>query len=767
MLKLVNIKKDYKLGSNVVTALNEINLEFRKCEFVSILGPSGCGKTTFLNIVGGLDRYTNGDLLVNNQSTKEYKDRDWDNYRNYSIGFVFQNYNLISHISVLSNVEMALTLSGIKGKVAHEKALNALTRVGLADHVNKRPNQLSGGQMQRVAIARALVNEPDIILADEPTGALDSKTSVEIMNLLAEIAETRLVIMVTHNDDIANNYSNRIIRFLDGKVLSDSNPCENITTVSTEKNKTKTAMSFIKALSLSFNNLITKKTRAILTSFAGSIGIVGIALVLALSSGFSNYIDIMQKEVLSGMPLTISQQEINFMTGPPQHSNKKETDNNKVSVKEDTQEFHTNIISNDLLNHISKIDESDTFGILFTYNMILQLMNESNNEINSFNSNDINMTPLLNNETFINSQYILLSGNLPTNENEVVVILDEGNQVSQDFLDYFNITDESFSPDLFLDKKIKVIHNNDFYSQTGDIFTPLAKASYEEAFSNSNNIDLTVVGVISQKNSSSFSTGSAGSIGVAPKLIDSVLKVNNQSDIAQAQLDAGIDTNIMTGVPFQPLVNPSTLTSLSAEDQFDNQLKQLGAIDTPQSINIYPTNFESKDIIVEYLNEFNVDRSKEEQISFTDYAKALTDVMNTLISTITTVLVAFAAISLVVSSVMIGIITYVSVVERTKEIGVLRSLGARKKDIARVFNAETIIIGLTAGIMGIVSTLILSIPINIVLKQVIDTNEEIAALQPNHAVILIVLSVFLTFIAGLIPSSIAAKKDPVTALRTE
>ena len=785
-LKLENIKKTYKSGE-IVTALKNISLEFRENEFVSILGPSGCGKTTLLNIIGGLDRYDSGDLILNGVSTKKFKSSSWDAYRNRSIGFVFQNYNLIGHQTVLQNVEIALTLSGTTPSERKRRAKQALTDVGLADQIRKNPNQLSGGQMQRVAIARALVNNPDIILADEPTGALDSHTSIQIMDILKDVAKTRLVIMVTHNSELAENYSNRIIRLLDGEIQSDSNPVKPIESASEpveEKQKRfkKTSMSFFTATSLSFRNLLTKRGRTIITAFAGSIGIIGVALVLSLSNGLSNYMSNMQSDTLSGYPITISTGEQTLdLTQRPGLDDKNTTNytkypSNNVLYSYDSKENstkHSNVITSDYLNYVGKLETSlpgAVNNISYTYGVNVNLLAkgedttvkfETSNSFSESNPMEAMNTntywqELPKNEDFILNLYDLVGNGsrLPKNKNEVVLVVDEYNRIDKALLEKLNIknTNKDYKLTDFIGKSIlKVISNNDFYSKNGDLFTAATPSEYEKLYTSSKGTKLTIVGVLRPKKDASSSYLSSG-IAYTSALTTYLVKDAEKSEIAKAQEDS--TRNVLFG------------TSFNVNNTKDSALLALGADTSPTGVSIYPTDYNSKDKIRDYLDKYNNGKDKKDQLIYSDMAETIASMTSTLLNTVTYVLIGFAAISLFVSTIMIAIITYVSVIERTKEIGILRSIGARKKDISRVFNAETIIIGLTAGVMGVGLSYLLSIPINSIIFKLVEI-KDIANLNPIAGVALIIGSMILTLIAGFIPSRMAANKDPVVALRTE
>ncbi|MBI9009982.1 MAG: ATP-binding cassette domain-containing protein [Tenericutes bacterium] len=770
MLELRNLSKDYYAGDTTVKALKNIDLKFRKNEFVSILGPSGCGKTTMLNIVGGLDKYTSGDLLIDGLSTKKYKDSDWDAYRNTTIGFVFQNYNLISHLSVLENVEMALTLSGVSAKVRKERSIQVLIEVGLKSEIKKRPNQLSGGQMQRVAIARALVNNPKILLADEPTGALDSKTSDQIMKLIKVISKDRLVIMVTHNAKIANKYSDRLINLLDGEIVADSNPANGDTKYGGNLVNTKTSMNFWTAIRSSFKNLITKKGRTIITAIAGSIGIVGIALVLAISNGMTSYVGDLESDSLAGFPITISSQVVAFQTGPPARF----TDNEETSVEfpegsviysydeSASTVLHTNVFTEDVLEHVGNLDSDLYNSISYTRAISLQLLTETpsgsydlvevdNAASNGFFGGTSAYEELPDNQAFIESQYDILEGTYPTSYNEVLLVVDSSNQLDTDILDAlgFDIEEEYTFAD-FIGKEYKVIPNNVFYTQVGEVFVP--NSNLGAMYNDADAITLSIVGIIRVNADASSEVLNTG-IAYTMELTEYMLDDASLSDVVVAQKDS-LDTNVLTGQAFNEVLT------------FDTIMQVIGGDSTPTAIQIYPKSFEAKDEIKTYLDEYNVGLTEEDTIVYTDLAEVLSDTISSMVNTITIILAAFAGISLVVSSIMIGIITYVSVIERTKEIGIMRSLGARKKDISRIFTAESLLIGLSSGIIGVVFYAILSIPVNAILGNLIGVS-QFASLGITYVAGLIILSCLLTLISGIIPSKIAANKDPVTALRTE
>ncbi len=893
MLTLNHITKDYPIGDDVVHALSGVSISFRESEFVAILGPSGCGKTTLLNIIGGLDQYTEGDLIINGRSTKEYSAKDWDTYRNHSIGFVFQSYNLIPHQTVLQNVELALTLSGVSKTERRQRAKDALMQVGLGDQLNKKPNQMSGGQMQRVAIARALVNNPDILLADEPTGALDTTTSVQIMDLLKEISKTKLVVMVTHNPDLAEEYSSRIIRLLDGKVTDDSHPYEADAEEAKVDTKGKhTSMSFLTALSLSLNNLMTKKARTFLTAFAGSIGIIGIALILSLSNGVSEYIDRVQEETLSTYPITIMRETADMTSlltsilgvhADAQIKHDKDAIYSSNMMGELINAMISEIKVNDLTSFKSYLDNHSEIqdlvtDIQYTYDITLNIFkSDTSNGIVQVNPSNImtsmmsamGMTDsaigemdsmagmasgayglnvwseMLNNQELLESQYDMIEGHWPNSFDEVVLIVNEDHEISDFSLYSLGLKDSSevenilkdvmqgkpivseqvrYSYDELLSLTFKLVLPTDYY--TYDEATKVwVDKSKDTAYMNTLLADesrattLKVVGIVCPSEDA-VATSMNGSIAYTHALTEYVVKRSGDAQIIKEQL-ANPDIDVFTGLPFESTEPdiPSAeeirtmLTMLGDEEKAqlqmmlsmygfeDMPLEQIlqaltdeqiiemfgplfvpeetnntyamnifklgyAEIELPRAISIYPKNFEAKDRITELIAEYNSKQPEDEQIEYTDYIALLMSSVSTIINAITYILIAFVAISLVVSSIMIGIITYISVLERTKEIGILRAIGASKKDISRVFNAETLIVGFVAGALGILVTLLLNIPINIIIVHLTDIH-GIAHLPWIGGILLVVISMLLTLIAGLVPSRIAAKKDPVTALRSE
>ena len=803
MLKLEGITKDYKSGDGVVHALKGINLEFRRTEFVSILGHSGCGKTTMLNIIGGLDRYTDGDMSIDGVSTKKYKDVDWDTYRNIRIGFVFQSYNLIQHLTILDNVAMAMTLSGVGLQERKRRAEEALRTVGLEGQLKKLPNQLSGGQMQRVSIARAIVNNPEIILADEPTGALDSATSVQVMELLKEISKTRLVIMVTHNRELAEQYSTRIVSVKDGEIVGDTMPYDgaddavtaekseefNATAKEKKQKLKKSSMSYSTAIKLSFKNLMTKKGRTLMTSIAGSIGIIGVCLVLAISNGFSNYVNDLQQTVLAGYPVQIAQETfdtnvlLSMFMGGTSGSDQKEQypDSDKIYQYNPSEMINSAIIENDFgqdyIDYVNKVKENGwASSVTYSYGMettvvgktldsigrtVYEKVDES--EIMDFSglispSANIGWSEMIGDEEFILSQYDLVAGTFPENKNQVVLVVDSYNQSNVSVLLGlgFSRNSKEIGLDEIVGKKLRVVANNDLYTQgeNGFFAEKTSSAELEELYYapvSDTNLEIEVVGVLRPKEGVQLALLSSG-INYTSELTEYLLDINADSDVVKAQAQ-NTETDVTTGLPF------------TESSSYRKAMQKLGGDRTPTGMNIYPKDFSGKEQIISHLDAWNTDNPSQKVI-YVDMSEMATSMLNEIIRIISIVLVCFAAISLVVSSVMIGIITYVSVVERTKEIGILRSLGARKIDISNVFNAETFIIGLMAGVIGVIVTYILSIPVNLIIGHLVDIT-TLCSLSPWHALIMIVVSFVLTLIAGLVPSSVAAKKDPVEALRTE
>ncbi len=884
MLRLQNIVKQYEAGENAVTALKGVSVTFPRQQFVAVLGPSGCGKTTLLNIIGGLDGYTEGDLFIRGRSTKEFRDADWDAYRNHSVGFVFQSYNLIAHQSVLANVELALTLSGVSRSERRRRAVEALTRVGLQNQLHKKPNQMSGGQMQRVAIARALVNNPDILLADEPTGALDSETSLQIMEILKEISASRLVIMVTHNPELAERYATRILRLKDGEIISDSAPCE-AEEAFEEPKKPKTrrarraersSMSFVTALSLSFHNLLTKKARTILTAFAGSIGIIGIALILAMSSGIRAYIANVEEDTLSNYPLTLEETSVDFTammdemmnnTKPPEHPLDQIYSNNVLSQMGNT--MVQGITRNNLEDFKTYLEQHEgelqdcVSDIQYQYATTLNLYRETDDGLQQVNPNDImermgysdtmtqmaSATPmnnnvwqqLLNNDALLEKQYDVLAGRMPQNPHEVVLVVDENNEISDYALYSLGLMDPEqvnkirdsalngedytvepthYTYDQLLALRFRLLPNTAYFvRQSGEDSNvwvdKSADSDFVERTVKEQGIEISVCGIL--RPAEDVATASVtGAVGYTGGLMTELIGLVNDSEIVKEQ-KAHPDVDLFTGLPFpeegekaeqvvfasiadvqayiaglptaeqaEPAarlqqmqqsgmeeaeivsVFQSSVNSRITTATYDGNLARMGVseIDRPSAIAIYPRDFESKDVITDFIARYNDDVEEADRIQYTDYIGLMMSSVTTIINAISYILIAFVAVSLVVSSIMIGIITYISVLERTREIGVLRAIGASKRDISRVFNAETLIIGFVAGALGIGITLLLTIPINLIIQHLTDIAGA-AKLPVLGGVILVLISMLLTLIAGVIPSRIAAKKDPVVALRSE
>ncbi|ORO44551.1 ATP-binding cassette domain-containing protein [Streptococcus oralis] len=841
MLQLQHISKVYHTGDQEFHALKDISIRFRENEFVSILGQSGSGKTTLLNIIGGLDQYTSGDLLIQGKSTKQFKDRDWDSYRNHTIGFVFQSYNLIGHQTALSNVEIAMTLSGVSKAERKKRAIEVLERVGLKDHLYKKPSQMSGGQMQRIAIARALVNNPKVVLADEPTGALDSETSVQIMDLLKDIAKERLVIMVTHNPKLAQKYSTRIVQVLDGNILSDSNPCE-----PTEETKqvdiqfTKTKMSFITALVLSFNNLLTKKGRTLLTAFAGSIGIIGIALILALSNGVSDYVKKVQEDTLVSLPLTISEQnQSNLLATSPDLSEKPYKDNHELGINTVlTNLLKKQIGKNDLASfktyleeHALKV-ESLTKDIRYRYNLqpfiyasdtsngpksilpstLADEVETANQTMKGYLQNLNYWSELSSDSSMLESKYDVLEGRFPQDKSEIVLIVDENNQISDLLLYSLRIKDPSELNDTkkldelssqtyqysdFIGKTFKaVVNTNRFVKENNLWVNKIDNASYMKT-QIENGIELKIVGVLRQKDGTSSGVNApSGGIAYTSTLIDYTSEYIQNSDIVKEQ-ESNQNLNVFTGKEFAKDPKPFSSENLTEEEKiqlakmtpeeqaqyvqqyndnsastYEENLAKMGVINKskPAAIELYTSSFQQKQDLKEFINAYNTAKKEagedDKVLAYSDDIQTIMSSITTLVGVVTTVLVGFVAISLIVSSIMISIITYISVLERTKEIGILRAMGASKKDIRRIFTAETAIEGLISGVLGIAITFLATFPINAIVAKMTNVG-NVAQLPIEVALILIGISIVLTMLAGLIPSRIAAKKDPVESLRSE
>ncbi|ENK1243953.1 ABC transporter ATP-binding protein/permease [Clostridium botulinum] len=786
MLQIKVLKKVYTTGEFKQIALDGVSIDFRQSEFVAILGPSGSGKTTLLNMLGGLDQYDSGNMIINGLSTKKFGESDWDTYRNNSVGFIFQSYNLIPHLSIVDNVEMGMTLSGVPKSEKRQKATYVLEKVGLGNHIHKKPNQLSGGQMQRVAIARALANDPEIILADEPTGALDTQTSEQIMDLIKEIAKDKLVIMVTHNPELAEEYADRIVSFSDGKIVSDTNPFVSENNSNDYKPK-KTSMNFLTALKLSGNNIVTKKWRTALTAFASSIGIIGVALVLSLSNGFNKQINEFEKDSLSNYPISIEQNSMSLGMSPSSKSKDKEKTefpNESMIYPYDSSEnsaVHANAISTEYVDYIKKIDSSLINGISYTRNVNMNILKKQDGKVVSMNTSAAAFSTYPSKgdsfETdYLKSYYDVLAGSYPKNEKELVLVVDKYNQVDTSILEAlgFSADSKNINFNSMIGTEYKLIYNDDYYTQSGKYFTVNGDTTnLENLYNNKNAVTLKISGIIRIKEDANVSNLSTG-IVYSDQLAQDFIENAKNSKIVLAQKEAKY--NVMNGNLLTEKTSttsaavhgaPNMTTNITPNvETKDNVLASLGATPSPTSISIYPVNFEAKDNITTYLDDWNKELKEDDQIVYTDMASMITSLTGNIMDGITIVLVAFAGISLVVSMIMIGIIIYISVLERTKEIGVLRALGARKKDITRVFNAETFIIGFCSGGLGIAITYLLTIPVNSILYKFTDLN-NVAQLNPLHAITLVITSILLTMIGGAIPSKMAAKKDPVIALRSE
>ncbi|MCL2839554.1 MAG: ATP-binding cassette domain-containing protein [Defluviitaleaceae bacterium] len=796
MLKLENIKKSYNTGGEAVIALRGVSLEFRTNEFVSILGPSGCGKTTMLNIIGGLDQYDSGDLVISGTSTKHFKDVDWDAYRNRSIGFVFQNYNLIIHQTILQNVELAMTLSGVSGAERTARATKALQDVGLGNRLGHKPNQLSGGQMQRVAIARALVNNPEIILADEPTGALDSKTSIQIMEILQKVAKTRLVIMVTHNPTIAEQYSTRIVSLLDGELQSDSNPL-------TQEEKAKipkenfakkfkhTSMSMFTAMSLSFKNLLTKKGRTVTMAIAGSIGIIGIGLVLALIGGINSYMRSLEEETADSFPLVIGAYVPGEMvtggsgagallaggTGGTAQFPMLPDGTVIHRFLEEDEDLHYNIMSEEFLDYMANIHNvlpnavtAVSLGYELNFNVLsnagghavrFSTATYSDLPIHALGMADTHWQQMHDDHDFVLTHFDLLAGRMPKSKNELILVVDQQNRLEDDFFINLGIAQDGRTFDFndFVGQTmLRVIYNDYYFQYVNDVFSPAMPSMYNNLFDNAGGVDLTIVGVL-RSNADPDAPG-LGSMFIfseglihTTELTHHILANSATSIIVQSQIDSNI--NVFTGNPFID------------DDEKDEVFENIGANPNPASMSIFTADFVAKGQVIDYINAWNTGRPTYQHIVAMDVAEVMVlSVMGGVFDVLPPLLIGFAAISLVVSTIMIGIITYVSVMERTKEIGILRSVGARKKDISRVFIAETMVIGLASGTLGVTLAFALSIPLE-TLFRTLSGISGMVSFNPIYGVALIAGSMALTMVAGFFPSRSAAKKDPVEALRTE
>lgn len=750
MLNLKNITKIYKTSSFEQKALDDVSISFRNNEFVFILGESGSGKTTLLNIIGGLDNSYEGDLIINGKSTKNFKNEDFDSYRNNLLGLVFQNYNLINHLSVLENVELPLKLANVDYKKRKELALLSLKKVNLENHIYKKPNELSGGERQRVAIARAIVNNPKIITLDEPTGALDSKTSIEIMELIKEISKDKLVIMVTHNKELSKKYASRIIELKDGKIIKDTNNYNSNEKEEILLNK-KTKMKFMDALKLSLSNIKTKKGRTILTSLASSVGIIGIALVLSLSNGFNKQIKKYEQKIFSTMPIVINKEALNLTLDDNKKLNTYQNINYVIPRKSDNDDIiKYNNISNDYINYIEKINKDYTYGINYVKNPNINFIYKDKNDklfLTDNNSLSIKCIPkTTSNSNFIGIYYDVLKGRLPNSKNEIVLEVDSYNKVDSNLLELLGLDFSSnVSFEDIMNSNINIVFNDDLYVRNNSYWsksTNLEKL-YDKSYS------LKVVGIIRMKNIyPSIITSS--SILYTTDFINYLLDINSSSNIIKDQEKKDFD--VLTGTIFKN------------KEEKEKKLEYLGKNNSFSSITIYPKDFNSKEKIIKYLDKYNDDKKENDKISYTDESKLISVMTSSIIESITIVLVFFSSISLIVSSIMIGIVTYISVLERTKEIGILRSLGARKKDISRVFNAENFIIGISSGIFGIIVTKVLIIPVNIIIKNVTSLS-NVAILSFKHIIILIIISLVITLIGGLIPSKISSNKNIIDSLR--
>ena len=751
MLELKNIVKDYKTGDTMFRAVNDVSLTFNKGEFVAILGPSGCGKTTTLNIIGGLDRYTTGDLLINNTSTKEFKEKNWDAYRNNSVGFVFQSYNLINHLSVLDNVELGLTLSGVGLSERKKKAIEVLKRVGLEKQLHKRPTKLSGGEKQRVAIARALVNDPDIILADEPTGALDSKTAHEILSLIKEIGKDKLVIMVTHARMYAEEYSTRIVELLDGEVIKDTTSEENVVDQDREYKPRKTAMNFMTALKLSFNNLRTKKLRTVITALAASVGIIGVGLVLSISNGFSKEIDAIERDQLVGLPILIGREEmqVGFDQAGATTFVPSDYDDDEIVVYDPSDLVHRNVFTEDFITHLEALPSEVYSNIHYEYGYVPVILSDISGDAEVVDLGQVGFSSFIVPDDQISEFYTLQAGSYPTNKYEVVLIVDEWNVIEKEVMEALGFdTSVTIHLDDVIGEKLYLGKNDDFYVEQFGLFLPNFNGLDDVV---DNAVEVTIVGVI-QANDNALEFGSLG-IKYLYSLKDELHEINSNSTICtiqDGQMNSVFDTSVLT------------------EDEKEMLLSFIGCNTTdPFLIQIFTDSVEHKDAIKDHIALYNIDQGMDSKIFETDLAEAIGDTLGTLITSISVVLSAFASISLIVSSIMIGVIIYISVLERTKEIGIIRSLGGRRKDISRVFNAESIIIGAFAGLLGITITFLLTFPINAIASSFDESLSTVAQVNVIHLILLVLASTFLTFIGGLIPSRIASKKNPVDALRVD
>ena len=793
MLQIKDVAKSYTTGDFTQRALDGVSVNFRKNEFVAILGPSGSGKTTFLNVIGGLDKYDSGDLIINGKSTKDFADSEWDSYRNNSIGFIFQSYNLITHLSILDNVEMGMTLSGVSDSEKHQKALDALDRVGLKDHVHKKPNQLSGGQMQRVAIARALANDPDIILADEPTGALDKKTSRQIMDLIKEIADDKLVIMVTHNPALAEEYADRIVKFEDGKVIDDTNPYEEVVHDSSYALK-KTSMKFRTALKLSGRNISTKKGRTILTALASSIGIIGIALILSLSDGLQIQIDKYQSDALNEFPLFISQQ-VTVLDEETLAESQAQMESFVTGTREDVQTDHVileevkadstvyiNPMNEKYIEYLEKVDPAICSSIGYTRSVSMNVVKKNADGNVTWHSLSSGISAMMDSmsasggmagfnmtgiglssypetleegaQTYLEYYYDVLEGNYPSDPHDVVLVVNTDNTINRDIMAAlgFDSSKEKIKFKDIVGTEYELVGNDVFYTKS-EYGIYIQNTDYAAMYGNDKNITITISGVVRLKANQSIGLLGAG-LAYSDDLVQEVIDMNMGS-----QMVKDIQTSDIDVTPSNPMSNVDDAARTSL-------LLKYGGSSTPFAIFLYPTNFEEKELLIEYLDAYNNNAAEGEKVYYTDASATITEMTNGIMKAITLVLVAFASISLVVSLIMIAIITYISVLERIKEIGILRALGARKKDITRVFNAETFIIGICSGSLGIAIAYLLTIPINMIIYELTELS-NVAVLNPLYALGLVAISVVLTLIGGMIPAKMASNKDPVTALRSE
>ena len=786
MLELKNIKKTYHVGDIETKALDGISVAFREKEFVAILGTSGSGKTTCLNIIGGLDRYDSGEMSIKGKKTSDFKDKDWDAYRNNSVGFVFQSYNLIMHLSIVANVELGMTLSGVSAEEKHRRALEVLEQVGLKDHLHKKPNQLSGGQMQRVAIARALANNPEILLCDEPTGALDTATSIQIMELIKEVAKDRLVVMVTHNPDLADKYADRIIRFQDGKIISDNHPHQERPKPDGFSLK-KTSMSFWTALKLSFNNIRTKKGRTFLTSFASSIGIIGIAVILSLSTGFQTQIDEFQSNAMAEFPIVISKSamEVDMESMKTMQENMKDqimgtteyADSDEVYLYDPSEStlMHTNVFTDDFIAYLNQVDPEICSGIGYTYIVSMNMLRDIDGEITpvSLQTSGSSQSSMMGNMSngmssmglssypkqlgseendYLSKNYDLLAGDYPKSATDLVLVIDSKNRIDYNILKNLGFDTEEKESIYFyaiLGTEQKNIAKNYYYLKT-QIGYFLPNTDYQTMYQAENNITVKISGIVRQKQDVKIGILGNG-IAYSDELAQMVIETAKDSDIVKAQKES--DKNVIQ------------MNSMTEEEK-EQFVSYLGGDTTPYMIMLYPKDFETKDSILSYLDSYNEGRENDDQIVYTDLAGTMSDMTSGIMDGITIVLIAFAGISLVVSLIMICIITYTSVLERTKEIGILRALGARKKDITRVFDAETCILGVFSGVLGVVISWLLTFPINAILYRMTELS-GVAHLQLIHAVILVAISTVLTVLGGHIPAKMASRKDAVEALRSE